>query len=441
MLSRHAILIANSIAYGIRSKNIPGTVINSIIQDFSTRLDNLGEYTFETTTVVNETTAKATEKIRVAIKHASKTGDLLVIYYFGHAVRPLNSDTDLYFFFNDSDWLDLPSMLDFSDIVKWLSAYKPNKVVIILDCCYAGAIGSKLRLLEKYNGQYYLMASVTYKNKAEVDYSDDRPVGVFTKHLLSGFANPKARIPLGHDVTFESLFNFAAERTKEQSKQLPIQADNGAGKDVFLRQVLVPTIAPGIRTSVPQKSAYYKLFVLSSFLLMRDFKDEDSLYSFVASREPRQFLTPVKTKPDTIEYRFMGQDSFFWYLDLCRDLGLIREGYPLQLTALGKSMLRRDGSHFNENLFTVVRSIWKEYGIDLSDIEQAIGTRMRNNGIPTTDGIYFELYVTKKLKMSKDYFRVLLDLTAYVGALRYSREHTFFMPTISGDPEREGQLI
>jgi hypothetical protein len=438
MLKRHAILIANSVAYGVTGKNVPATVVNSIIKDFATRLDNLGDFTFETTTIVNENSDEAAHQIRDTIKRVSKTSDILLIYYFGHAVRSPESDDDLYLFFKDSDWLDLPSMLDFRDIVKWLRSYKPPKVVIALDCCYAGVVRNQLRLLDEYGGQYYLMASVTNRGKAEVDYENNRPIGVFSKYLLSGFSNPAARIPLGHDVTFESLFSFVSAKTQSQSQQLPFSVDNGLAREIFFKQVLAPTIAPGIRASVPKKSAYHKLFILSSFFLAKQFDDESSLYSFMSSREPREFLTPVKVNPNTIKYQFMGEDAFFWYVDLCRELGILNSGTPIKLTVLGKSMMRRDGDYFNKGLFDAVKAAWKKHNVDLTDLEQAISVRMRLNGIPTVDSIYFEMYVTKKLRMSKEYFRVLLDLTAYIGALRYSREHTFFLPTISGYKEEEG---
>ena len=430
-MTRHAILIGNSVSYGIIAKNIPATVVNSIIKDFAVKLDNLDEYSFEVTTVINKPIQEANQQIKEAIRKASASSELLFIYYFGHAVRSLDSENNLYLLFKDSDWLDLPSMLDFADVIKWLRAYNSEKIVIALDCCYAGAVRNNLNLLDQYGGQYYLMASVAHRGQAEVDYGDDQPIGVFTRHLLSGFTDSGARAPLGTNVTFESLYEFANRRTKKQSSQSPISAHNGIARETFFEQRTDLSIAPGIRNSVPKKSTYHKVYTLISFLSLKSFKDISALYNFVATKEPAQFKTPIKVKENLIEYRFMSEESFSWYVELCRNLGIIKTGLPLQLTDRGKSMARKQGANFNQGLFEAVKSAWARFGVEISFIEQSIGNRMRNNGVPTTDAIYLELYVNKKMRMSKDYFRVMLDLTAYVGALGYSREHTYFLSNFS----------
>jgi hypothetical protein len=427
----HAILIGNSVSYGITAKNIPATVVNSIVKDFATKLDNLDEYSFDVTAIINKPVQEASQQVKEAIKKASASSELLFIYYFGHAVRSLDSENSLYLFFKDSDWLDLPSMLDFADVIKWLRAYRLEKVVIALDCCYAGGIRSNLNLLDQYGGQYYFMASVTSRDQAGVDYGDDQPIGIFTRHLLSGFSDSGARAPLGTNVTFESLYEFASERTKNQSSQSPISAHNGIARETFFEQKTDLSIAPGIRNSVPKKSTYHKIYTLISFLSLKPFKDISTLYNFVATKEPTQFKTPIKVKENVIEYRFMSEESFSWYVELCRNLGIIKPGLPLQLTDGGKSMARKRGANFNQGLFDAVKSTWAKFGIEITFIEQSIGNRMRNNGVPTTDAIYLELYVNKKMRMSKDYFRVMLDLTAYIGALGYSREHTYFLSNFS----------
>ena len=426
MTTRHAILVGNSVSYGITSKNIPVSVVNSIIRELAAKLDNLDEYSFDLTTIINEPTQEASQKIRTAIKNASTSGELLFIYYFGHAVRSIDSENGLYLFFKDSDWLDLPSMLDFNDIIKWMKSYKPEKIVVALDCCYAGAVRKDLHLLDQYGGKYYLMASVTNKGQAEVDYGDDQPIGVFSKYVLSAFSDSNARAPLGTNVTLESLFEYANKLTVNQSKQSPISAHNGIATEVFFEQRVTPSIAPGVRNSVPKKSTYHKIYVLVTYLAMKSFADISSLYKFISKKEPAQFMTPVKIKDNTIEYRFMSIDAFTWYIELCRDLGILKSGTPLQLTELGKTMARKQGANFNQELFTAVKSAWARFGIEIPFIEQSIGNRMRNNGVPTTDGIFFELYVSRKLRMSKDYFRVMLDLTAYVGALKILKRTYLF---------------
>lgn len=75
-------------------------------------------------------------------------------------------------------------MVRLGELVEWMRSYKVPEVVMILDCCHAGMISKGLRLLESYGGRYYLMASVTPKDKALVGYEDSRPLGVFSKFIL-----------------------------------------------------------------------------------------------------------------------------------------------------------------------------------------------------------------------------------------------------------------
>src|SRR5215213_3938358 len=126
MSDNQAILIANSVSYGDTSKNIPVSVVRAIVSEFSDNLESLGESSFRTVSVINESTDEARRLIRENIKRASSS-DLLLIYYFGHGVKSI--DDELFLFFKDSEYLELPSMLDFEEITRWLRGYRVPKVI------------------------------------------------------------------------------------------------------------------------------------------------------------------------------------------------------------------------------------------------------------------------------------------------------------------------
>jgi hypothetical protein len=48
-------------------------------------------------------------------------------------------------------------------------------------------------------------------------------------------------------------------------------------------------------------------------------------------------------------------------------------------------------------------------------------------GIPSGEALWFDMFLSKKLMMSKWLFNELLDLTGYTGAFNLSRERTFFL--------------
>lgn len=433
-MTNYAILIANSVSYGDAGHPIPPVLARTVANEMALRLEELGSMSFRVTTLLNKTTQEASTRVKEALKKAGSKVDQLLIFYFGHAVRPLESREGLYLYFKDSNWLEGPTMLDFGDIARWLQAYKPPRVAVILDCCYAGAVAPQLRILENFGGKYFLMASVSHKGKAQVDYADTEPIGRFSKHILDAFTSPEARTPLSTDVSFQSFFDFAERAVSSSSRQQPFARDGGLGKEVFFEQSLDTKVPSAVRQSVPKKSSYFKLYAILQFVHAHVFPTDHALYKHVEAHTPREFLTPVRVGKNRIEYRPVGEDAFETYLYLARTLGLLRLEPPPSATLLGNSMVSNAGAAFNIKLSEAVQHIWQSRGIQLTDIHNAIGSRLRNNGIPDVDAIYLGLYVTRSLRMSKELFRILLDLTGYVGALRYSRGHTFFLPGARKQP-------
>jgi hypothetical protein len=425
MPDNDAIIIANSASYGGTGHNIPSNVVRAIATEFADNLGNLGEDSFRAvSTVVNETAQHARELIRESIKKAG-SADLLLIFYFGHAVKSL--DDELYFLFKDSDYLEFPGMLDFEEIAGWLRRYHVPNVLVALDCCYAGIVRNEPPRLNDYEGGYYLMSSVTHRGKAEVDYGDRRPLGVFSRYLLQAFTTPEARAPSTRDVTPQSLFNFADRATRGSSHQTPDYADGGLANQVLFRQASALRVPAAIRASVPKKSTYRRLFVLGSYLAQGPFPSEESLFRFLSREKPAEFLTPHRTEAGVVEYGFIGFGAFSHYLKLGQELGMIQAA-TIALTPTGKAMVRNDGSQYNQLLLDSVVRAWARYQIEIADLEDAIASRMQGNGIPSLDGVFVDMYLSKKLSMSKAVFRTLLDLTGHIGVIKSTRQPTYFLP-------------
>ena len=281
-MGRQAILIANSISYGERSKNISISVIKSLIEGLDSSLSYLGEYSFRVNKVVNETKEGAQRRILNEIRSAGRQGDMVLMYYFGHAVK--SNDEELYLFFKKSKWEELPTMIRVGELVGWLGSYRIPKVIMIFDCCYGGTVAKKLRLLDAYGGEFYLMASVTPREKALVDYKDERPIGVFSKFLMDGFNNPKSRLRPTRDVTFKSMFDFINKKTKKRSKQTPYDVDGGLQSEIFFKQTTKLFIPNGLKTYVPKKSSYKKIFIICTYLLIKTFDNETIFYNFLKEK-------------------------------------------------------------------------------------------------------------------------------------------------------------
>jgi hypothetical protein len=68
--------------------------------------------------------------------------------------------------------------------------------------------------------------------------------------------------------------------------------------------------------------------------------------------------------------------------------------------------------------------------VKVEDLEDAIGQRLRGNTIPSGDGLFSDMVLAKRRSLAKHKFKVLLDLTAYAGALEVSPDKAFFLASV-----------
>ena len=427
-MRRDCILIANSVTYGDASKSISKAVMRSVVNELEENLSRLdGSSAFNVTKILDEQYLDARERIRKAIKKSGTAGNTLLLYYFGHGIKP-TLEEELYLYCSDSDLDDPGTMIAFTEVVKWLKDYKIPKVIVVLDCCYAGTVATKMHLLQPIARSYYLMASVNPKEKALVDYGDERAYGVFSKYVLRGFKSTGARAN-GRQVTLRSFFNYVHKRTKEASLQEPYSVDNNLADEVFFVQSSAPAIERPLRSVTPKKSIYRKLFVIGMSLYKHGQQSERYLYASLKRRRPPELLQPKKI-PNGTKYEFVGESAFHNYIRLAVLLGIVQGGDLLSLTPVGRDMMQHAGASYNITLHNMIMKQWRRLGLKLQDFEDAIYQRMQTGSPPSLLGIHRDLVLSRKAYVSKQLFSILFDLTGYVGALNYSADKTFFPPNL-----------
>jgi len=424
-MSRRALLIANSVAYSDISKNVPRATVASVVSELSANLSGLDERnSFETRPLIDAEYAKARETIRNYIRQSERS-DLLLIYYFGHAMNdPYRGELHLYF--KDSEATDPGSMLSLRDVVNWLEIYKIHRVVMMLDCCYAGTGAKALRFTGSVKDAY-IMASVNSQEKAAIDYQGERAYGIFSNFVLQAFKDPGSRAD-GRNVTFKSCFRYIKDEMKEVSKQLPYEFDANLGDEIFFEQTTKPVIPDSFQQSTPKKCIYRKLFVIASELLEKGEQSERYLYSRLKRRNQAEFMQPRRVRSGVVEYEFVGENAFSRYVKLAILLGIAARQDLLSLTPSGRQMVEKRGKEYNSLLHKLLIAAWLSYGFELSEFEDAVYRRIKRGSAPSLRGIHRDLSLKRPLGMSRDLFTVLLDLTGYVGALNYSDEKTFFPP-------------
>jgi uncharacterized caspase-like protein len=145
----------------------------------------------------------------------AKRNDLVLIYYSGHGM--INLAGKLHLLTKDTivDMLDATS-IPIEIIRNYLEVSKTNRVILILDCCYSGAVGitftrvrggvdNQLQLLANECRGIYIMTSSTAFQVALEKESEN--YGAFTKHFINGIREYQAANKEGN-VTLDSLYSY-----------------------------------------------------------------------------------------------------------------------------------------------------------------------------------------------------------------------------------------
>src|SRR6266496_1266536 len=148
----------------------------------------------------------------------------------------------------DTESTDLLSTAVSSARIKeFAEASRARNVVIVLDCCYAGAFrGGELGDAVAGPGRYVL-TSCRGKQLAN-DATVENGTSLFTQHLVDGLVDAAADQDRDGYITFSDLYAYVDRRLREAGKQIPQRRVDGDG-DVRLAKR--PQPAPAQTTAAP----------------------------------------------------------------------------------------------------------------------------------------------------------------------------------------------
>lgn len=158
---------------------------------------------------------------------AADRDDVLLVYFSGHG--KLDQNGRLHLCMQDTDSTELLSTaLSSTRINEFADASRARNVVIVLDCCYAGAFrGADLGDAVAGPGRYVLTScrGTQLANDATVDNG----TSLFTQHLVDGLL--EAAVDQDDDgyVSFSDLYAYVDRRLREAGKQIPQRRVNGDG--------------------------------------------------------------------------------------------------------------------------------------------------------------------------------------------------------------------
>ena len=159
--------------------------------------------------------------------------DVLLVYFSGHG--KLDQNGRLHLCMQDTETTDLlATAVSSARINEFADASSARNVVIVLDCCHAGAFrGSDLGAALAGPGRYVMTScrSTQLANDATVENS----TSFFTQHLVDGLVSGAADTDGDGYIGFSDLYAYVDQKLREAGKQIPQRRVNGDG-DLRLAQ-------------------------------------------------------------------------------------------------------------------------------------------------------------------------------------------------------------
>jgi hypothetical protein len=185
---------------------------------------------YEVTALTNKEHGEILEAIDTTLEQATQ-GDLVLLYYSGHGCR--YADGKLYLAAKNTRVKALRrSSVPMDYITESMSRSKADSIVLILDCCFSGAVEKSLlrgkggaqgvqQALPAENsgsGNYILTASTAYE--IAVEKSGDK-YSLLTKHIIGGIESGAADRNNDGVVSMEELRQYVQQKIKAEGSQKP----------------------------------------------------------------------------------------------------------------------------------------------------------------------------------------------------------------------------
>jgi hypothetical protein len=153
--------------------------------------------------------------------------DVLLVYFSGHG--KIDQNGRLHLCMQDTESTDLLSTaVSSARITEFADASHARNVVIVLDCCYAGAFrGADLGDAVAGPGRYVLTSC--RGTQLANDATMENGTSFFTQHLVDGLVDAAADQDGDGYVTFSDLYGYVDRRLREAGKQIPQRRVDGDG--------------------------------------------------------------------------------------------------------------------------------------------------------------------------------------------------------------------
>ncbi|HEY7045746.1 MAG TPA: caspase family protein, partial [Jatrophihabitantaceae bacterium] len=152
--------------------------------------------------------------------------DVLLLYFSGHG--KIDQSGRLHLCMQDTETSDLLSTaVSNVRINEFADASRARNIVLILDCCYAGAFrGADLGDAVAGPGRYVL--SSCRGTQLANDATVENGTSFFTQHLVDGLLTARDSDQDGY-VSFSDIYAYVDHRLRDEGKQIPARRVDGDG--------------------------------------------------------------------------------------------------------------------------------------------------------------------------------------------------------------------
>jgi ubiquinone/menaquinone biosynthesis C-methylase UbiE len=251
-LKRFAVLVGNGQFKEFPTEDLPPlkTPANDLVL-LKEALSNPNRGNFEVACFADCTSHDVRDAIESVILKAKDPDALGLIYYSGHGL--LDQSNGLHLVTADSKpggWTRTIAVADISSLIR---NHRPQRLVILLDCCYSGAginewefkgatTGVSSGVVESFRqleGKGVVMMTATTPIQRAAG-SIKTGHGVFTRHVAAGIGKAKARADKHGEkevVTVNSLYEYVREKMREEGcEQDPMIWGRQVGGEIILAE-------------------------------------------------------------------------------------------------------------------------------------------------------------------------------------------------------------
>lgn len=206
---------------------------------------------FADTDVTTVTEATSPEALRAMGRFftSAERHDVLLLYFSGHGKLDLSGR--LHLCMHDTDSTDLLSTaVSSTRINEFVETSRARNMVIVLDCCYAGAFrGGEFGDAIAGPGRYVLTScrGTQLANDATVDNG----ISYFTEHLVEGLLGAAVDRDGDGLVDFSDVYTYVDRRLRDEGKQIPQRRVQGDGDLPLARRSAAITPAEALARATP----------------------------------------------------------------------------------------------------------------------------------------------------------------------------------------------